>query len=161
MEAFEDKVFDLPKKAHSGFVLYIKDRMPDLKEENKNTPTSELLKIIAKEWKEQKNVDQEKYNRKSEKDSQRFKEQLKEFQQYGYYTKSKGKKITEGDVDDKGSKKSKKSRKKSVSKSKSSRKSKRSKSKSGIKKEPEEERSRSKSKPKTKTGKSQKSKSKK
>ena len=161
MEAFEDKVFDLPKKAHSGFVLYIKDRMPDLKEENKNTPNSELLKIIAKEWKDQKNVDQEKYNKKSEKDSQRFKEQLKEFQQYGYYTKSKGEKIAEGDVDDKGSKKSKKSRKKSVSKSKSSRKSKRSKSKSGIKKEPQEERSRSKSKPKTKTAKSQKSKSKK
>ena len=155
MEAFEDKVFDLPKKARSGFTLYIMDRMPDLREEKKNTPNSELLKIIAKEWKDQQNVDQEKYNKKSEKDFIRFKTQLKEFQEFGYYTKSKGKNITPGETDDNSSKKSKKTskRKKSASRSKSSRKSKKSKA--------EGEKSRSKSKPKTKNAKSQKSKSKK
>ena len=150
MKDFEDKVFDLPKKARSGFVLYIKDRMPDLRDENKNTPNSELLKIIAKEWKAEKDVDQDKYNRLSEKDQKRFKRQLKEFEKYGYYTKSGGAKLEKGDEeeDEKSSKKSsrgssrKNTKKKSASRSKSSKKTRKSTSKSKT----QEVRSRSKSK---------------
>ena len=123
MKDFEDKVFDLPKKARSGFALYIKDRMPDLRDENKNKTNAELLKVIAKEWKEEKVVDQDKYNRQSQKDQKRFKKQLKEFEKYGYYTKSRGEKLTDEDEeeDEKSSRKS--SKKKSASRSKSNKKS--------------------------------------
>ena len=149
MEAFEDKVFDLPKKPRSAFVLFIMDRMPDLREVNKNIPNSELLKIIGKEWKEHKNVNQRLYYKKSEKESIIFKNQLKEFQKFGYYTKSKGRKISDEDYDDTSAKTKKNvKRKKSASRSKSSRKHKKNK----------ETKSRSNSRQKVKTERSQKSK---
>ena len=153
MKDFEDKVFDLPKKARSGFALYIKDRMPDLRDENKNKTNAELLKVIAKEWKEEKVVDQDKYNRQSQKDQKRFKKQLKEFEKYGYYTKSGAEKTADEDEEDeksskrssrKSSKSSKKStKKKSASRSKSTKKGRKS---GGSKSKTQETRSRSKSK---------------
>ena len=100
--------------------------MPDLKKEKPNAPTSVLLKQIAKEWSDGKDVDQKLYNKNAEKDKKRFKKQLKEFQKMGYYTKEKGENDTE---DDERSKKSKKKRSSSKSKSKKS-KSQKSKSRS-------------------------------
>ena len=126
MLQFQDKVFDMPKKPHSGFNLFVVDRMPDLKKEKPNAPSSVLLKQIAKEWSDGKDVDQKLYNKNAEKDKKRFKKQLKEFQKMGYYTKEKGENDTE---DDERSKKSKKKRSSSKSKSKKS-KSQKSKSRS-------------------------------
>ena len=126
MLQFQDKVFDMPKKPHSGFNLFVADRMPDLKKEKPNVQTSILLKQIAKEWSDGKDVDQKLYNKNSERDKKRFKKQLKEFQKMGYYTKDKSEEETE---DDGRSKKSKKKRSSSKS-SKKSKKSKTQKSKS-------------------------------
>jgi len=117
MLQFQDKVFDMPKKPHSGFNLFVAERMPDLKKEKPNAPNSVLLKQIAKEWSDGKDVDQKLYNKNAEKDKKRFKKQLKEFQKLGYYTKEKGENDTE---DDERSKKSKKKRSSSKSKSKKS-----------------------------------------
>ena len=126
MLQFQDKVFDMPKKPHSGFNLFVADRMPDLKKEKPNVQTSILLKQIAKEWSDGKDVDQKLYNKNSERDKKRFKKQLKEFQKMGYYTKDKSEEETE---EDDRSKKSKKKRSSSKS-SKKSKKSKTQKSKS-------------------------------
>ena len=68
MEEFNNKVFDMPKKPLSGFLLYVTDRMPDLKKDKPNTQNSVLLKQIAKEWQDGKNVDQSIYIKKSEKE---------------------------------------------------------------------------------------------
>ena len=133
MLRFQDKIFDMPKKPHSGFTLFLQDRMPDLKKAKPNVQTSVLFKQIAKEWKEGKNVDQQLYNKNAEKDKKRFQKQLKEFQKMGYYTKDK----TEiEDEEDNKSKKSKKSQKKKSSSKASTKKSKsqRTKSKSRSKK---------------------------
>ena len=149
MEQYANKVFDMPKKPHTPFTLFVADRMPDLKKEKKNAPNSELLKKIAKEWQEEKNVDQAKYNKKAEKEKIRFKKQMLEFKKNGYYTKAKSK---EEDEDEKEPKNSKK--KKSSSRS-SSKKSKKTKNKD----QDTKKNSKSKSKKKSqKTGKSQKSK---
>ena len=150
MEEFNNKVFDMPKKPLSGFLLYVTDRMPDLKKEKPNTQNPVLLKQIAKEWQDGKNVDQSKYNKKSEKEKKRFKKQLLEFQKNGYYTKIKEKVEEEDDEDEKkGSKKRKNS-----SRSKSSKKSKK---KSSSKSNTKEQKSKSKSKKNDqKNGKSQK-----
>ena len=148
MEEFKNKVFDMPKKPHSAFTLFITDRIPTLKKENPNAPNSELLKKIAKEWQEGKKVDQAMYVKNAEKEKKRFKKQLEEFQKNGYYTKSK---------DDEEDEKEKKTSKKKSDSSSSSKKSKK-KSKTSKAHEP---RSKSKSKSKKKShkkGKSQKSK---
>ena len=117
MLQFQDKVFDMPKKPHSGFNLFVSERMPDLKKEKPNAQNSVLLKQIAKEWSEGKDVDQKLYNKNAERDKKRFKKQLKEFQKLGYYTKEKSENDSEEDAQ---SKKSKKKRSSSKSKSKKS-----------------------------------------
>ena len=151
MELFNNKVFDMPKKPHSAFTLFLSDRMPELKKEKPDETTSDLLKLIAKEWQEGEIVDHSAYNKNAEKDKKRFKKQLAEFKKNGYYLKDKEK---EDDEDEK-SKKSKSSKKRTSS-SKSS--SKNSKKGNTSKPKNEEDKSRSKSKKKNqKSGKTQKS----
>ena len=157
MTQFENKVFDMPKKPRSAFTLFLAERMPEIKKENPKSTASEILKLIAKEWQEEKNVDQSIYNKKVEKEKKRFKKQLAEFKKNGYYTKSKNKEEEDDDDDDdEKSKKNKSSKKKSNSKS-NSKKSKKGSTSKG-KNEKEVNKSRSKSKKKSqKNGKSQKS----
>jgi len=155
MVQFQDKIFDMPKKPYSGFTLYVSDRMPDLKKEKPNQPVQSLLKIIAKEWVAGKNVDQNSYNKKAEKDKTRFKKQLEEFQKLGYYHKTKEENDEEEEDGDKKSKKSKRSKRKSSSKA-TSQKTKKNRSSSKGKTQPTK--SRSKSKKSQKVGRSQKSK---
>ena len=129
MSKFQDKVFDMPKKPHSGFNLYVQDRMPDLKKAKPNAQVTVLLRQIAKEWKEGKDVDTKQYNKNAEKDKRRFKKQLKEFQKMGYYTKEKAESEEETEDKSKKSQKKKSSSKASTKKSKSQRPKSKSKSK--------------------------------
>ena len=48
---FKSKIFDMPKKPLSGFLLFFKERIPDLKKEKPNETFQNLTKQIAKEWK--------------------------------------------------------------------------------------------------------------
>ena len=151
MEQFANKVFDMPKKPHTAFALFVADRMPDLKKQKKDTPNTVLLKNIAKEWQEGKEVDQAKYNKIAEKEKIRFKKQMLEFKKNGYYTKGKSKEEDE-DKDEKDTKNSKKKKSSSRSSSKKTK-------KSSTKNKDQESKKKSKSKKKSqKTGKSQKSK---
>ena len=131
MLQFQGKVFDMPKKPQSGFNLYVQDRMPDLKKAKPNAPVTALIKQIAKEWKEEKDVDTKQYNKNAEKDKRRFKKQLKEFQKMGYYTKDKSETEDETDARSKSKKSQKKksSSKASTKKTKSQRPKSKSKSK--------------------------------
>jgi len=131
MAQFSGKVFDMPKRPQSGFNLYVQDRMPDLKKTKPNVQASVLIKQIAKEWKEGKDVDTKQYNKNAEKDKKRFQRQLKEFQKLGYYTKDKAE--TEEEKEDTKSKKSKKSQKKRSSSKASTKKSKSQRSQSKAK----------------------------
>ena len=153
MLQFESKVFDMPKKPVSGFILYLSDRMPDIRKENPNQPIQVSLKQIAKEWMDEKIVDPKLYNICAERDKIRFKMQLKEFQKKGYYTKLDEKKEDEDEVERKS-----KSKKRSSSKvsSQTTKKNKNSISKNKTQKVIS--RSRSRSKKSQKVGKSQKSK---
>ena len=158
MEQFQNKVFDMPKKPHTPFNLYVADRMTDLKKEKPNTLTSELLKQIAKEWQEGKNVDQAMYYKNAEKEKKRFKKQLAEFQKNGYYTKIKKTEKGEDEDEEEDEKEKKASKKRKSSSRSSSKKSKKSASKDEAKKK---SKSKSKSKSKNqKKGKSQKTKNK-
>ena len=153
MSQFQDKEFDMPKKPISGFSLYVSERMPELKKAKPDKNIPDLVKQIAKEWQEGKNVDQKMYNKNAEKDKKRFKKQLKEFKKFGYYTKEKGGEESEDDEEEKKSR----SKRRSTSKA-SSQKTKKNRNSSKSKTQKEKGRSRSKSKKSEKVGKSQKSK---
>ena len=70
MKEFDNYVFDMPKRPLNAFTLFVKDRIPDLKEDRKNKglTTQELLKIAAKEWNNEDGVSQSKYEKKAEQD---------------------------------------------------------------------------------------------
>lgn len=158
MAEFKNYVFDMPKRPLNAFSLYVRDRIPDLKEEKKGVPVNELLRTVAKEWKKEDGVSQSKYEKKAEQDRKRFSRQMKDFEKLGYYKKnSRGEKTkTEEDDDEEEEKKSKKKKRSTSSKSsKKSSKKTRSKSKS---KTQDSKRKRSSSKSSRKTGKSQKKK---
>ena len=156
MKEFDNVVFDMPKRPINAFSLYVKDRIPDLREKKRNVPNNELLKIAAKEWMKEEGVSQAKYEKKAEQDKKRFIRQLKEFEKLGYYKKNaKGEKSknVEDEVDEE--KKSKKTMKKKRNSSASSKKvSKKSKSVNKT----QEPKKRSREKSRKKTGKTQKKK---
>ena len=88
MLEFKNVVFDMPKRPLTAFSLFVRDRLPDLKKEDKETPTPELLRKVAKEWQKEEGVSQAKYEKKAEYDKKRFKKQLRDFETLGYYKKN-------------------------------------------------------------------------
>ncbi len=142
MEEFNNYVFDMPKRPLNAFTLYVKDRIPDLRKENQDTPTQELIKIVGKEWKKEDGVSQSKYEKKAEQDKRRFIKQLKDFEKFGYYNKnSRGenpKKEDEDDEDEEEEKKSKRKSKKKRSTSTNSKSTKRTSKKSKSKSKTQE-----------------------
>ena len=159
MEEFNNYVFDMPKRPLNAFTLYVKDRIPDLRKENQDTPTQELIKIVGKEWKKENGVSQSKYEKKAEQDKRRFIKQLKDFEKFGYYNKnSRGenpKKEDEDDEDEEEEKKSKRKSKKKRSTSTNSKSTKRTSKKSKSKTQESKRKSNS-SKSRKKTAKTQK-----
>ena len=157
MAQFKNKVFDMPKRPPSGFLMYVSDRMPDLRKEKPKADTSTLLKQIAKEWQENKVSNQGEYNKIAESEKKRFKKQLKEFTKFGYYIRSREDKNEDSSDEEEGDKRQKsKSKGKSASKA-GSQKTKKNKS-SASQKKIVKEKLRSKSKKSQKIAKSQKSK---
>ena len=163
MEVFKNCTFDMPKRPLNAFSLFVKDRIPDLKTEKKDVPTAKLLKIVAKEWKEEDGVSQSQYEKKAERDKKRFKRQLKEFEKLGYYkNNSRGERTKKDEEDDEdededeeeNSKRRSMKKKRSSSRSSSRRGTKKTKSTSKT----QETRRRSTSKNKKKTGRTQKKK---
>ena len=153
MLQFQDKVFDMPKKPLSGINLYVMERLPDLRKAKPNVDVNILLKQIGQEWREGKNMDQDEYLKKAEKDKKRFKKQLKEFQKMGYYTKTK----TENEEEEDRSKKSKKKRSSSKASTQKTKKNHNG-SDSDAKSKRSKSRSKSKSKKSQKAGNTKKSK---
>ena len=137
MEEYKKYVFDMPKRPLNAFNLYVKDRIPDLKKENADTPVAKLLKICAKEWISEDGVSQAKYEKKAEYDKKRFKKQLKDFETLGYYKENyraeRKPKVEEESEDEEEEKRTKKKKRSSSSSKKSTKRGKsktRSKSKS-------------------------------
>lgn len=131
MAEWKNVVFDMPKRPMNPFSLFIKDRIPDLKKEHKDTPITELVKIAAREWTSEDGVSQAKYEKKAESDKKRFKKQLKDFETLGYYKKNyRGERTTQKEEDSDEEEEKTTKRKKRSSSSKKSTKRTRSKSRS-------------------------------
>ena len=88
MAEFSNYIFDIPKRPLNAFSLFVKDRIPDLRKEKEKEPLQKLIKIAAKEWKNEDGVSQSKYEKKAEYDKKRFIKQMKDFKKLGYYKKN-------------------------------------------------------------------------
>ena len=86
-EKMEDKVFDYPKKAKSSYQLFVSERVIALKEEKPKADTRKLFAQCADEWNQMENSEKKKYEKQAKKDRARYKSQIEEFEEQGYYTK--------------------------------------------------------------------------
>ena len=146
MEIFRNKVFSFPQRARGPFAFYIKEKIPELAEENKvgkkKLDYSQLVKEAADEWNNMKDSEKVPYYKMAKTDLLRYKRQKKEFNKLGYYMNknlsTKGDDEDEEETQKKSTKKrsksskssAKRSKKSARSKSRSKRSSKKSKSKS-------------------------------
>jgi hypothetical protein len=88
-EELDSRIFDMPKRPRSGYTLYLAERLPILKEKNPSKVVTEFFKIIGTEWKGMKKATKEKYNLVYEKEAEAYKEKVKEFKEFGFYTPDK------------------------------------------------------------------------
>ena len=144
MEEFKNCVFDLPKRPLNAFSLFVKDRMPDLKNEKPDEPNPKLLRQIAKEWNSEDGVSQRKYEKKAELDKMRYKKQLKDFENLGYYKKNY--RAPKGSSSSRSTRSKSRRKSRSKSKSKSTRKMKEEESEEDFDDEEEEDEEEEKSK---------------
>ena len=112
MSQFKNKIFDMPKKAISPFLMYFCERFPDLKKQKPEEIAPNIAKQIAKEWQKGDKVDIDFYYIKAEKDRIRYKKQLKEFNKFGYYTRPRVRNNKENDDFDEDNEQNKKINKK-------------------------------------------------
>ena len=150
MAEFKNYVFDIPKRPATPFALFVKDRIPDLKEENKDAPVTKLIKMAAKEWTSEEGVSQKKYEQKALKDKSRYKKQMKEFETLGYYKKTtRGERTPKEEEDDEEERTTKRKRRSKSSKKSNKRTRSKSRGKSMSKTQDVKRRSKSRKKPST------------
>ncbi len=86
MKKFENKVFDEPKRPKSAFIYFVTEKINELKSINKFVNITEAIQKLGKEWKDLNEKKKEKYYKKNDNDKERFKIQMKEFKEKGYYS---------------------------------------------------------------------------
>ena len=83
-----------PKKAMSGYNLFVQERMPLLIKENggneEKQKYQEYMKVLAAMWNALGEL-QEKYVQLAQNDKERFKNQSEEFEEKGFFTMADGK----------------------------------------------------------------------
>ena len=89
MDRFKNAIFDIPKKPLSPYIQFVRDLIPKLKEkkEYQNLPYSELYKNAAIIWQNSSPELKKKLEENFEDDKKRFKNEMKQFEKFGYYTK--------------------------------------------------------------------------
>ena len=86
MKKLENKVFDEPKKPKSSFSFFLMEKISEIKSQDKNLTFIEVSRKVGKEWKDLSAKQKEKYIKKNEKDKERFRIQMKEFIEKGFYS---------------------------------------------------------------------------
>ena len=87
MKRYNNMVFDLPKRPLSSFHYYLLEKILLLKKNNPNMKQTELIEKASKEWMSLELVDKKDYIKKAGEDLKRFKQQKRQFEKLGYYSK--------------------------------------------------------------------------
>ena len=133
MAEYSNYVFDMPKRPVTAFALYVRDRIPDLREKDKKSPVTKLIKKAAEEWTSGEGISHSKYESKARQDKKRFKKQLKDFETLGYYKKNYRAERTTKDEDESEDEEEEKKTKRKKRSSSSKKSTKRTRSKSRTK----------------------------
>jgi hypothetical protein len=119
-EEVKSRKYDQPKRPVNAYNFYIKNVLPELRKENPKKETKDLFSIAAKQWGDLSDKDKSKYVKMFEKESDRYDQLMKEFEETGFYTPDKTQRSQRSE-----------SNKRSKSRASSGSKSKKSKGKSG------------------------------
>ena len=109
LKIFEARIFDQPKKPKSSYQFYVAERYPEIQKEKPGAALSKITQIIADEWNNLSEKETKKYEKLYEKACDAYSQQLKEFNEKGYYHSKENKSKTRSQSQ------KKKSQKKSLS----------------------------------------------
>jgi hypothetical protein len=120
-EESKARVHDYPKRPANTYNLYIRHNMADLKSKHPDLEQSEIFKLAGDQWNKMSEKNKEKYVKMFEKETQIYKQHIKDWKLNGYYTPEAKEKTL------KGNNKRKSSQSRGNSASKSSKKAKKTK----------------------------------
>lgn len=120
-KAFDNKVFELPARPMSGYMIYVTQSIKKVKDQEeadgvdkkKRANVNDLLRKFGKEWKSMKDSEKAKYEQLASKGRKIYKREMKEFNKNGFYTKNAAKKEVDEEEEEEEEKKSAKGSKKS------------------------------------------------
>ena len=87
IENFKNKIFDFPIPPKNPFIIYFNHRISE--SNNNDINIKNKLELIAKEWNAKNYIDKEKYIKLSNIDKKRYKDEIIEFEKFGYYMNKK------------------------------------------------------------------------
>ena len=86
LESMKNKIFDFPKSPTNPFTFYIKSEFMEESKKSPNFNVKEYFEILTKNWYENK-INKKKYEDMANEDRKRYKNEIIQFQKFGYYTK--------------------------------------------------------------------------
>lgn len=84
-----ERVFDYPKRPKTSYQLFTSERLIQLKKEKPKEEMKSLMKICADEWNDMNKGQKKAYTKDVDKDRKRYKEQIRDFEENGFYTRTK------------------------------------------------------------------------
>ena len=82
----KNKIFDFQKSPTNPFTFYIKYEFMEESKKSPNFNVKEYFEILTKNWYENK-INKNKYEDMANEDRKRYKNEIIQFQKFGYYTK--------------------------------------------------------------------------
>ena len=86
LESMKNKIFDFPKSPTNPFTFYIKSEFMEESKKSPNFNVKEYFEILTKNWYENK-INKNKYEDMANENRKRYKNEIIQFQKFGYYTK--------------------------------------------------------------------------
>ena len=94
MKPFKNKIFDFPKRPKSEFKFFLENAI-SLKSPSPEITKNMFILQTKEEWEKLSIEDKNKFTQKAKDDKLRYKQQIKEFEKFGFYTISNDKKDKE------------------------------------------------------------------
>ena len=86
LREYKKKIFDKPKKPLNAFVMYLIERYKQIKNLNPDADYKYIIRNIALEWKEGKNINKKKYEDLANEQKILYRYKLKEYKNKGFYS---------------------------------------------------------------------------
>ena len=86
LEELRGKIFDFPEKPKNAFTFFISEKIKEIGRKECNFNIIEIFEKLANSW-AYENIDKKRYKIMEKKDIKRFRDEVSQFEKFGYYEK--------------------------------------------------------------------------